>query len=126
MAGADDRIAMEQVIRADLDAEQAAKEFPHRGQVVVDALEQHAVVVDRHAAAKQAVADPLRLRGDFPGVVEVGLDPNLLGRRQQLDQLRVVQSLRQRHRHDGAERGLRAWLCRAAGAKWQAQSLKNH
>ena len=46
--GAGDRVAMEQVVRADLDAQEGPHQLPHRIQVVVDALQEDGVVVERH------------------------------------------------------------------------------
>ena len=54
-------------------------------------------------AREQGLADAGRLGRDLPRVVEVRLDPDLLGRRQQVDQLLVVEPLRQRHRHARAD-----------------------
>ena len=103
VAGADDRIAMEQVVGPDLDPQQAAHQVAHGRQVVVDALEQHVVVVHRHAATKERIADLLRLRRDFSRMVEVRLNPDLARRRQQIDQFLVVEPLRQRDRHARAD-----------------------
>ena len=83
--------------------EQAAEQRAHGAEVVVDALEQHRVVVDRHAGAEQRLADAGRLGRDLARVVEVRLDPDLLGRGEQVDQLGVVEPLRQRDRHAGAD-----------------------
>ena len=91
----DHRVAVEQVIRPNLDPQQAAEQAAHGRQVVVHALHQHGVVVDRHARLEQRVANPLRFRRDLARMVEVRLDPHLAGRREQVEQLLVVQPLRQ-------------------------------
>ena len=87
MAGPDDRIAVEEVIGPDLDAQQGPHQFAHGLQVVVDPLEQHRVVVDRHAGLEQALAHAGRFRRDLARMVEVRLNPDLLRRGQQVDQV---------------------------------------
>ena len=61
------------------------------------------MVVDRHAGIQQRPAAPARLRRDLARVVEVRLNPDLVGAEEQVDQFGVVEPLRQRHRHAGAD-----------------------
>ena len=74
-----------------------------RLQIVVDPLEQHAVVVDRHPGIEERVTHPLRFRRDLARVIEVRLNPDFADRRQQIDQFLVVQPLRQRDGHARAD-----------------------
>ncbi len=95
VSGAGDGIAVEQVVGADFDPEQCPAERALGGQAVVDPLEQHGMIVDRHPRHPKPVAGVLRLRGHLAWVIEVGLDPDLAGGAEQRDQF-VVEPLRQR------------------------------
>ena len=103
MPGANDGVAMEQVIGAHFDAQQAAHQSAHRGQGIVDSLEQNGVIIDRHARPQQRLAHPSGFRGDLARMIEMRLNPHFAGSRQQVDQAPVVQLLRQRHRHARAD-----------------------
>jgi hypothetical protein len=83
--------------------QQRAAQRALRGEAVVDALQEHGVVVDGQAGHAQAIAGPGALGGHLAGVVEVGLDPDLVGGREDRDQLVVVEPLRQGDRDARAD-----------------------
>ena len=103
MPGPGDRIAMEEVIRPNLDAQQSPHQLAHGLQVVVDPLEQHRVVVERHAGTQQTAAHAGHLRRDLARMVEVRLNPHLLRPGQDVEQLLIVELLRQGGRHARAD-----------------------
>jgi hypothetical protein len=74
----------------------------HGLDVVVDALEQHRLVVERDARARELVAGPQGLRGELARVVEVDVDPQRVVLLQHLAQL-VVDALREGHGHAAAD-----------------------
>ena len=103
VARAGHRVAVEQVVRPHLDAEQPAQQRADGAEAVVHALQEDGVVVDDHAVPDQRLADAVRLGGHFARVVEVRLDVDLLGVREGVEQFLVVKALRQRDRHAGAD-----------------------
>ena len=78
MACADDRITVEQVIGADFNAQKGTHQLSHRPQGIVHPLQKDGMVVNRHAAAQEALADACRFRRYLPSMVEMGLNPDLL------------------------------------------------
>ena len=103
VAGTNDRITMKEVIGANLDAQKPPEKAAHGCQIVIDALEQHRVVVDRHPATQQKLDTLGCFGGDFTRMVKVGLDPDLAHRRNQLDQRFVIKPHGKRHGHPGPD-----------------------
>ena len=80
MPGARHRIAMEQVIGPNFNAQQAAHQPPHRCQRIVDSPEQDGVVIERHAGAQERLANAGGLWSDLARVIEMRLNPHLARR----------------------------------------------
>jgi hypothetical protein len=74
VVGAEDRIALEQVVRAHPGADQRAHQRAEAPYRRVDAAEQDGLVADRHAVIDEALARGARLRRELDRVVEVGVD----------------------------------------------------
>jgi hypothetical protein len=92
------RIALIEVVRPHAQLHQALAERLDRRDGVVDAFQEHRLVVERDPGARELVASRGGIRRELARMVEVDVDPQRMIFREHRAQL-VVDALRQRHRH---------------------------
>lgn len=96
------RVAVIEIVGAHPDAQQGLHQGTHRHDIVIDAAQQHGLVVEWNSGAHQAPARRRSLARDFARMVEVGVDPQGAVRLQRVAQLRR-DALGQRDRHARAD-----------------------
>ena len=102
MLGSHHLVAEIEVVRPDADFHQTMDEITHCVGTVVDAAQEHRLIVDRDAGAQQTVAGSGGLRGDLVRMVKVGIDPDGVVLLQQRAHI-LVDALRQKDRNTRAE-----------------------
>jgi hypothetical protein len=93
-----DRVALVEVVRPHAHLHETVAERLDRRHVVVDAAQQHRLIVERNAGAQEPIARARRFGRALARMVEVHVHPHRVVLRQHVAQL-VVDALRQRDGH---------------------------